>query len=69
MLKGLNDNEFYFLHSYATKIYDDNHVSATFDYDCTMIAAAEKANIFGVQFHPEKSYESGLKVLRNFGLT
>jgi len=67
LLQGIDNDEFYFIHSYSPKINDKKYVSATFNYNYEMTAAAEKNNIFGVQFHPEKSFDAGLKVLRNFG--
>ena len=55
----------YFVHSYYVAAEEDV-VAATCDYGTTIHAAVEKDNIFGVQFHPEKSSETGLRILRNF---
>jgi len=54
---------FYFDHSYQF-ICPESYVAATCDYGPGFIAAVQKGNIFGVQFHPEKSQNSGLKLLR-----
>ncbi len=55
---------FYFVHSYAPEAGDD--VVATCDYGGSVVAASEKASLFGVQFHPEKSGRAGLTLLANF---
>lgn len=54
----------YFTHSYAAPI-TDVCVAAT-DYSARFAAAVERGNVFGVQFHPEKSGEAGMRILRNF---
>jgi glutamine amidotransferase len=56
---------FYFDHSFHL-VVDDGHVTATTDYGGTVVAAIRRDNIAGVQFHPEKSQRTGLRVLRNF---
>ena len=65
--KGLNEKEsFYFVHSYA---YDDSnasYVKGTCKYGLDVVSVIEKENVLGVQFHPEKSQSSGLKILNNF---
>ncbi len=58
---------FYFDHSYFTKADDDSVSAATVDYGLTFTCAMWKENIYGVQFHPEKSGAHGLKMLANFG--
>ena len=56
----------YFVHSYYLQAQQESIVKATTEYGVTIHAAVEQDNIFGCQFHPEKSSESGLKILRNF---
>lgn len=69
LFEGLGEKPvFYFVHSYhlvATE-NDADFVTATCWHGLTVTAAVQKDNIFGVQFHPEKSQENGLKVLENF---
>lgn len=55
----------YFVHSYYLKTQEDV-VSATTEYGITVQVAAQKDNVYGLQFHPEKSGEVGLQILRNF---
>ena len=59
------DPDFYFDHSYHFRC-DDEHVLATCHYGITIVAAIQKENIFGVQFHPEKSQNNGLRLFRSF---
>ncbi len=56
----------YFVHSYYLKSYDEQDVCATTDYSVTIHASIEKQNIYACQFHPEKSGDIGLKILKNF---
>lgn len=64
---GLKNNSyFYFVHSYHAAPLDKNLISATSDYGEKITAAVESENIFATQFHPEKSGDVGLKVLKNF---
>jgi imidazole glycerol-phosphate synthase subunit HisH len=70
LLKNIDgDNEFYFLHSY--NVFEDTNLitSSTINYGSDLIASISKGNIFGTQFHPEKSHDLGLKILKNFSLT
>jgi glutamine amidotransferase len=60
------DASFYFVHSYAMQILDDSSKYATTTYGHKFVAAIESGQIFGTQFHPEKSQKSGLKVLEGF---
>ena len=60
------DSYVYFVHSYYVDALDKSVVAATTDYNVLIDAAVEKDNIFGCQFHPEKSSEVGLKILSNF---
>ena len=66
LLNGVKEQScFYFVHSYEMKLNEDvPHV--TTDYGSNVVAMIEKGNIFATQFHPEKSQEAGLKILRNF---
>tara|TARA_B100000989_G_scaffold280056_1_gene243199 strand:+ start:52 stop:678 length:627 start_codon:yes stop_codon:yes gene_type:complete len=67
IFKGLENNpHMYFVHSYEIIPKDKNVVIATTDYSTNIICAVEKDNIFGTQFHPEKSDNSGLKIINNF---
>ena len=64
---GLKNNSyFYFVHSYHAAPLDKNLISATSDYGDKITAAVESENIFATQFHPEKSGDVGLKILKNF---
>lgn len=66
----LNDVEdgawVYFVHSYYPKLKDETAVAATASYGVNFPAVVAKANIFGTQFHPEKSGVVGSKILSNF---
>lgn len=56
----------YFVHSYYLQASDQNIVTATVPYGVTVEASVEKGNLFACQFHPEKSAEVGMQILRNF---
>ncbi len=56
----------YFVHSYYLKARDEQIVKATTEYGVTIHASVEQDNIFACQFHPEKSSDTGLKILKNF---
>ena len=56
----------YFVHSYEFIPNDKNIISATIDYSTNIVCSVEKENIFGTQFHPEKSDKTGLKIIDNF---
>lgn len=65
---GIQDESFfYFVHSYYVASDDVAVVSTTTDYGITFTSMVWKDNIFATQFHPEKSQESGLRILKNFG--
>lgn len=67
IFKGIADNSYvYFVHSYFLDAADKSIVSAQTNYGITIDAAISKDNVFATQFHPEKSGETGLKILKNF---
>ena len=61
-----NNSHMYFVHSYEFMPTDNNVISATTDYSTKVVCSVEKENIFGTQFHPEKSDKTGLKIINNF---
>ena len=61
-----NDSHMYFVHSYEFLPNDKNVISATTHYSSNIVCSVEKENIFGTQFHPEKSDKIGLKIIDNF---
>ena len=61
-----NNSHMYFVHSYEFVPKDKNVITATTDYSSNIICSVEKENIFGTQFHPEKSDKIGLKIINNF---
>ena len=61
-----NNSHMYFVHSYEFIPEDKNVISATTDYSSNIVCSVEKENIFGTQFHPEKSDKVGLKIIDNF---
>lgn len=67
LFSGMGEGKhFAFAHSYYADITDPDALVAYTDYDMDIAASVQKGNIFGCQFHPEKSGEDGLTVLRNF---
>ena len=67
IFKNLDENShMYFVHSYEFIPDDKNVISATTNYSTNIVCAVEKENIFGTQFHPEKSDKLGLKLIDNF---
>ena len=64
--KECKSNEFYFIHSYhvVPEKYED--ISATVDYGFEIVASIQKNNIFATQFHPEKSQQAGLSILKTY---
>ena len=61
-----NSAHMYFVHSYEIVPINKNVVSATTEYSSNIVCSVEKENIFGTQFHPEKSDKTGLKIIDNF---
>lgn len=67
LMRGINDgDEFYFVHSYYCQCRSSKDVLTSSEYDGWFTSAIEKDNIFGVQYHPEKSHEVGIQLIRNF---
>ena len=67
LLKGIEEGAYvYFVHSYYLQAENEADVAATTDYVVNIHAVAEHENIFATQFHPEKSGEIGLRILKNF---
>ena len=63
--KNITSTNFYFDHSYHFNC-ESKYISSWCDYGVKVTASVQKDNIFGVQFHPEKSQSNGLKLFRNF---
>ena len=61
-----NNSHMYFVHSYEFVPKEKSVISATTDYSSNIVCSVEKENIFGTQFHPEKSDKLGLKIIENF---
>ena len=61
-----NNSHMYFVHSYEFIPSDKNVISATADYSTNIVCSVEKENLFGTQFHPEKSDKTGLQIIQNF---
>jgi glutamine amidotransferase len=66
LLQGVGGEYAYFVHSYYAVPDDESAVVATAEYGRDFPAVVADDNVFGTQFHPEKSGETGLKILRNF---
>ena len=67
LFQGLKENDYvYFVHSYYLKAEDESIVKATTNYSVNIHASVEKDNVFACQFHPEKSSDVGLQILKNF---
>ena len=67
LFQGISEQSYvYFVHSYYLKAKDANIVKATTDYGVNIHASVEKGNVFACQFHPEKSSDVGLQILKNF---
>ena len=61
-----NKSHMYFVHSYEFIPEDKSVISATTDYSSKIVCSIERHNLFGTQFHPEKSDKTGLKIIENF---
>lgn len=67
LFAGIADDSYvYFVHSYYLKAADESQVAATTEYSAHIHAAVETGNVFACQFHPEKSSNVGLQILKNF---
>ena len=60
------DMKFYFLHEYYFDAYEKSDIEAIANYEGEYVCSVRKGNIFGVQFHPEKSHHFGMQLLKNF---
>ncbi len=68
LFEGLEEGIYvYFVHSFCGRAENPDHVIATTDYGTQVTAAVQNGYVFGTQFHPEKSGDAGLQMLRNFG--
>lgn len=67
LLKSIeNHSEFYFVHAYHYNCLNQEDILCNTDYEYKFASAIERDNIYGVQFHPEKSHDTGLQLLKNF---
>ncbi len=66
LFEGMSNPFVYFVHSYYLDALNKNEVSATVNYGIEIDVAVEAGNVFGTQFHPEKSSTIGLQILKNF---
>lgn len=67
LFKGVDDGVYvYFVHSFCGYAHEENVIART-EYGANVVAAVGRENVFGCQFHPEKSGEVGLQILKNFG--
>jgi imidazole glycerol-phosphate synthase subunit HisH len=67
LLEGISQSElFYFVHTYHMKCFDKKDILGTTNYSYDFTSIIQKDNIYGTQFHPEKSHGKGLKIIKNF---
>lgn len=66
IFSGLDNSKFYFLHSYYFLCHNETDKIAQADYGIKFTCAANHKNIYGIQFHPEKSHKYGIQLLKNF---
>lgn len=66
LLKGISNSYFYFVNSYYCDPREENTTKGVTDYEAQFCSVMEKDNLYGVQFHPEKSGDAGLQLLKNF---
>ena len=68
LFRGIDEGAYvYFVHSFCAVAEDESQVIARTDYGASVVAAVQSGNVFGTQFHPQKSGEIGLAMLKNFG--
>ena len=68
LFRGIDEGAYvYFVHSFCAVAEDESQVIVRTDYGASVVAAVQSGNVFGTQFHPEKSGEIGLAMLKNFG--
>lgn len=68
LFKGMDDGAYvYFVHTFCGMAEHEENVVARTQYGASVVAAVQAGNAFGCQFHPEKSGETGLQILKNFG--
>lgn len=68
LFRGIDEGAYvYFVHSFCAVAEDESQVIARTDYGASVVAAVQSGNVFGTQFHPEKSGEIGLAMLKSFG--
>ncbi len=65
-IKNFDQNDFYFIHSFHTKVIYERDIAATVNYGHDYVAAIQRENIFATQFHPEKSQSFGLELIESF---
>lgn len=66
LFSGLDAPQYYFLHSYFMKPDREENILATSSYGVTFTSSARSGNVYGTQFHPEKSHQWGVQLLKNF---
>lgn len=66
ILEGIDNEFFYFVHSYHVVPDDDEIIAGVCDYGGEIVASLSQNNLFSTQFHPEKSGKAGLKIIKNF---
>ena len=66
ILEGIDNEYFYFVHSYHVIPDDDEIIAGVCEYGDSVVASLNQNNLFSTQFHPEKSGKAGLKILKNF---
>lgn len=68
LLKGVGEGSYvYFVHSFYAEVKDENNLNASTFYGTNLPAIVSSNNVFGIQFHPEKSGDVGMLILKNFG--